>query len=68
MTTKLPYKMLGGVVPCPGGWLILPARLAAGGIAMGQDRIAEIDGESGTELSSASSMWNRSDRASIGEA
>lgn len=24
-----PYKMLGGVVPCPGGWLILPARLAA---------------------------------------
>lgn len=24
----LPYKMLGGVVPCPGGWLILPARLA----------------------------------------
>ena len=28
MTTKLPYKMLGGVVPCPGGWLIVPARLA----------------------------------------
>jgi len=25
----MPYKMLGGVVPCPGGWLILPARLAA---------------------------------------
>jgi len=25
----LPYKMLGAVVPCPGGWLILPARLAA---------------------------------------
>jgi predicted RNase H-like nuclease len=24
----LPYKMLAGVVPCPGGWLILPARLA----------------------------------------
>ena len=24
----LPYKMLGSVVPCPGGWLILPARLA----------------------------------------
>ena len=24
-----PYKMLGGVVPCPGGWLILPARLVA---------------------------------------
>jgi twitching motility protein PilT len=21
---QLPYKMLGGVVPCPGGWLILP--------------------------------------------
>ena len=25
---KAPYKMLGGVVPCPGGWLIAPARLA----------------------------------------
>lgn len=25
---KLPYKMLAGVVPCPGGWLIVPARLA----------------------------------------
>ena len=24
----LPYKMLGAVVPCPGGWLIVPARLA----------------------------------------
>ncbi len=27
--TKLPYKTIGGVVPCPGGWLLLPARLAA---------------------------------------
>ncbi len=26
--TKAPYKMLGGIVPCPGGWLIVPARLA----------------------------------------
>ena len=26
--SKLPYKMLGGIVPCPGGWLIVPARLA----------------------------------------
>ncbi|MEI8238485.1 MAG: DUF429 domain-containing protein [Actinomycetota bacterium] len=25
---KLPYKMLGGIVPCPGGWLVAPARLA----------------------------------------
>jgi predicted RNase H-like nuclease len=25
---QLPYKTLGGIVPCPGGWLILPARLA----------------------------------------
>ena len=25
---KLPYKILGGIVPCPGGWLIVPARLA----------------------------------------
>ena len=24
----MPYKTLGGIVPCPGGWLILPARLA----------------------------------------
>lgn len=25
---KSPYKILGGIVPCPGGWLIAPARLA----------------------------------------
>ena len=25
---KLPYKTLGGIVPCPGGWLVVPARLA----------------------------------------
>lgn len=25
---KLPYKVLAGIVPCPGGWLIVPARLA----------------------------------------
>lgn len=25
---KLPYKMIAGIVPCPGGWLIVPARLA----------------------------------------
>ena len=25
---RLPFKMLAGVVPCPGGWLIVPARLA----------------------------------------
>jgi predicted RNase H-like nuclease len=24
----LPYKTLAGVTPCPGGWLVLPARLA----------------------------------------
>lgn len=23
-----PYKVLGGIVPCPAGWLIVPARLA----------------------------------------
>lgn len=28
VATKLPYKTLGGIVPCPGGWLIVPARLA----------------------------------------
>ncbi len=25
---QLPYKWLAGVTPCPGGWLIVPARLA----------------------------------------
>jgi len=25
---KRPYKNLGGVLPCPGGWLVLPARLS----------------------------------------
>ena len=25
---KLPYKNIAGVAPCPGGWLVLPARLA----------------------------------------
>jgi len=28
VASKLPYKMLAGIVPCPGGWLIVPARLA----------------------------------------
>jgi predicted RNase H-like nuclease len=28
LAAKLPYKTLGGIVPCPGGWLIVPARLA----------------------------------------
>lgn len=27
-TSRLPYKMIGGIVPCPGGWLAVPARLA----------------------------------------
>ena len=25
---KLPYKWIAGITPCPGGWLVLPARLA----------------------------------------
>ena len=25
---KPPYKNIAGVTPCPGGWLVLPARLA----------------------------------------
>lgn len=25
---KLPYKNIGGVMPCPGGWLVLPGRLS----------------------------------------
>jgi predicted RNase H-like nuclease len=28
LAARLPYKTLGGIVPCPGGWLIVPARLA----------------------------------------
>ncbi len=28
VAAKLPYKIIGGIVPCPGGWLIVPARLA----------------------------------------
>jgi predicted RNase H-like nuclease len=28
VVSRLPYKTIAGVVPCPGGWLILPARLA----------------------------------------
>ena len=28
VASKLPYKTLAGIMPCPGGWLILPARLA----------------------------------------
>ena len=24
----LPYKSIAGVTPCPGGWLVLPARVA----------------------------------------
>ncbi len=27
-TSARPYKILGGIVPCPGGWLLVPARLA----------------------------------------
>jgi predicted RNase H-like nuclease len=27
MVTALPYKPIAGVVPCPGGWLVQPARL-----------------------------------------
>lgn len=28
VAAKLPFKVLGGIVPCPGGWLVVPARLA----------------------------------------
>lgn len=28
MPAPRPYKTIGGIVPCPGGWLIVPARLA----------------------------------------
>jgi len=28
VASRLPYKTIAGIVPCPGGWLIVPARLA----------------------------------------
>jgi predicted RNase H-like nuclease len=28
VVSRLPYKTIAGIVPCPGGWLIQPARLA----------------------------------------
>lgn len=28
MMKQLPYKWLAGITPCPGGWLVVPARLA----------------------------------------
>lgn len=28
MMKKLPYKWLAGITPCPGGWLVVPARIA----------------------------------------
>ncbi|MEO6124369.1 MAG: DUF429 domain-containing protein [Ilumatobacteraceae bacterium] len=28
MTKQLPYKLIAGITPCPGGWLVVPARLA----------------------------------------
>ena len=28
MQPKLAYKTLGGIVPCPGLWLLVPARFA----------------------------------------
>jgi predicted RNase H-like nuclease len=28
VAAALPYKNIAGIVPCPGGWLIVPARLA----------------------------------------
>ena len=33
----LPYKNIAGVTPCPGGWLVLPARMA--GITVAASRI-----------------------------
>jgi predicted RNase H-like nuclease len=29
-----PFLMLGGIVPCPGGWLVMPARLANATVIM----------------------------------
>lgn len=31
---RAPYDVLGGVVPCPGGWLVLPGRLANATVIM----------------------------------
>lgn len=38
---KLPYKNLAGVTPCPGGWLVLPARLA--GITISSEDAFVVD-------------------------
>lgn len=37
-TPQTPYRTLAGVVPCPGGWLIAPARLA-GVTLVGEDPV-----------------------------
>ncbi len=38
---KLPYKNIAGVTPCPGGWLVLPARLAGVTVAAEEAFVAE---------------------------
>lgn len=37
---KLPYKVLGGIVPCPGGWLIVPARLSGVTVVADEPEVA----------------------------
>src|SRR3954469_24058639 len=42
VAAKLPYKTLGGIVPCPGGWLIVPARLAGVTVNAEQPEVVPI--------------------------
>lgn len=38
---KLPYKVLGGIVPCPAGWLIVPARLSGVTVVADEPEVAK---------------------------
>ena len=40
VASKLPYKTIAGVVPCPGGWLIVTARLA--GVTVSADDMVVV--------------------------
>lgn len=40
VASRLPYKTIAGIVPCPGGWLIVPARLAGVTVNAEQPEVA----------------------------
>lgn len=45
MPTPLPYSPLAGVVPCPGGWLVLPARLFTATIVVEEPFVVPVIAE-----------------------